>query len=1447
MCPGYAAAAVCLVLLGVWGCCSACPAGCTCTVLKGRGSDQPLRSRSLLPLPSLDVTPTTSVGSGDGDALVLPPPLHTATASGKKVVCNGLTSLNQLSMENVPLDTIHLDLSNGQLTRIHHGAFSSLTSLEKLELQNNQISELEAGAFVGLGNLLRLNLSGNRLGSINASTLVGMPRLTRLSMSGNDLKGMDEKTFDDLPELERIDFASVYLVCDCHLAWIFKWQKLNKVRIHESTTCAIPSDLKGRPVKALKRKDMHCDWEIELPLFNLSPSSSQIVFQGDRLPFECRASVIDDSMQMSWVRGDAAVLTNRSLGISVEKKRLPDRTLVSTLLLERLSPDQSGVWRCLIQTPRGNSSKSVSIIVLSNDTPFCPPMATTGNKGQYVWPKTVAGVTQDLACSAGPALNYEGEGPARAYHRCDSQGVWGELDTARCQFSSERTRSLERLSQVGFGGNVSRVLNRAASLEAFFAGDAAITDSIDVIFTSRIVQTFSQQISAYDKLADIILHVVSTIMNVDDRILLEAEQIDRACSRMLSAMDDMVEQLLLSRTSAHHYAKNIALEAHRVDRAAFNGITCSAWLNEDGRVYQQNAFQCSQPADNETLAPVYKPVEASIHIPAEIFRSVRCLYPSCDQDGFFNLHFIVYKNAKLFPRPEIVFRTSNEPNIASSVISSKIGGVKVENTTHPVEIRLHVSSTGLQQRGVFWDTYADGGLGDWSSRGCQLIWDEEDAGEEEEEEVEGGEGGRTMKIHCNHLTSFAFIQSSVPSPSAFESWLNECFNMSPAIYAGSLVLVFCTMAVSITYISAHRQLRMPRKAKHCVGNLSVAVLLLCVTYTLGIRTQRPRISCQIIGLAVHYLSLCALFWLLVLAFVLCKKWNKAVCPPPPPTEPLEMGGPPVPRSPLTCYLLGWGVPLIVCGISGAIHWRNYGADQPFCFLSFDAALLTFFLPAGILVLLNIIFFLRMLCILRSAAGKRRLVSDVLDDPETEEVAVHEMSTTDFISSTGLSSSAAHSSSTVDAAQLDTEYTAATQLRGLLVLLLLYLITWTNAAIAVALPFEGSIPHQEIIFNYLYAFSAAALAIFMLVFFCLGRSDARSCWRQCCCCEPSHDDDDDDEEEEEEESEEEDESRCNGGLLIHPVVQNGSLLRNGSLDNSSSYTSASYRQKLPSHTPSQTSDPSIFSSGVNLYPNFYNPRQNGVARKYWEKHNQRKRLTQLNRDLQQQDSEFSSMDEGIFKQLQQQDSDTHLSIEIQIQPKKPTEQSTPLISGLTPYMPNRNDLCPVGGPSSACTEETVSPPVVLATFDGPFHSIPGASLSSYGAPKPHQEEFMQRPGASVPRLRDFDGESATSAEPTGKVADVEGFLGQLEMRIPGSRHSAASSGDSTRKKKKRHRKHKRESSQSTGEEMHSLPCNGAPNAEGEGQDEVEEEEEEGGSVWVPQTEEVREEFKKETSV
>ena len=46
-------------------------------------------------------------------------------------------------------------------------------------------------------------------------------------------------------------------------------------------------------------------------------------------------------------------------------------------------------------------SKVVNVVVISEDTLYCPPVVTTTNKGVFSWSKTVSGVSVELPCETG--------------------------------------------------------------------------------------------------------------------------------------------------------------------------------------------------------------------------------------------------------------------------------------------------------------------------------------------------------------------------------------------------------------------------------------------------------------------------------------------------------------------------------------------------------------------------------------------------------------------------------------------------------------------------------------------------------------------------------------------------------------------------------------------------------------------------------------------------------------------------------------------------------------------------------------------------------------------------------------------------------------------------------------------------------------------------------------
>ena len=105
------------------------------------------------------------------------------------------------------------------------------------------------------------------------------------------------------------------------------------------------------------------DRPLDLPLFEIVPGKSQIVFEGDKLPFECRATVTDVETKMFWLRNGEVVETNRTTGVFVLTRLSPDRTvMLHSLVLEELKVPNRGEWLCMVSTPKVSMRNLLRII-----------------------------------------------------------------------------------------------------------------------------------------------------------------------------------------------------------------------------------------------------------------------------------------------------------------------------------------------------------------------------------------------------------------------------------------------------------------------------------------------------------------------------------------------------------------------------------------------------------------------------------------------------------------------------------------------------------------------------------------------------------------------------------------------------------------------------------------------------------------------------------------------------------------------------------------------------------------------------------------------------------------------------------------------------------------------------------------------------------------------------
>jgi len=186
------------------------------------------------------------------------------------------------------------------------------------------------------------------------------------------------------------------------------------------------------------------DWPLELPVFELVPATSQVVFEGDRFPLECHVAELNAEMNVTWIHDSEVVETDRERGLLLHTRRLPDRTHVTTLVIEQLNAESdSGNWTCHVATTLGTSELSIEIVVLSRKTVHCPPEVTNSNRGQYIWPSTIAGMEQMIPCIAGAAPGFDRSVAAAAWRVCDYAGNWKDADVSQCRYVSKTTQTLE--------------------------------------------------------------------------------------------------------------------------------------------------------------------------------------------------------------------------------------------------------------------------------------------------------------------------------------------------------------------------------------------------------------------------------------------------------------------------------------------------------------------------------------------------------------------------------------------------------------------------------------------------------------------------------------------------------------------------------------------------------------------------------------------------------------------------------------------------------------------------------------------------------------------------------------------------------------------------------------------------------------------------------------------
>lgn len=1001
--------------------------------------------------------------------------------SDKKVVCSNMELHQVLPPDTFPNRTVTLILNNNKIQELKNGSFFGLSSLEKLDLRSNMISQIEPGAFLGLQSLKRLDLSNNSIGCLNLDIFKGLTNLIRLNLSGNIFSSLAQGTFDSLVSLKSLEFQTPYLLCDCNLLWLLRWIKERSIVI-KNTKCSYPQSLQGQLITSIRPELLTCDAPLELPSFQLTPSQRQVVFQGDSLPFQCQASFVAEDMQVVWYQNGRMVKPDAAQGIFIEKRMVQNCSLIaSALTISNIQPGFTGNWECRVWTSRGNTTRTVHIVVLETTAKYCAPERVSNNKGEFRWPRTLAGIRACLPCSRLSSATYSSTGEEqRAWRYCNREGQWAEEDYSRCQFQKDVTRFLYVINQIPL--NESTVVPSARRLLVCTVEAANFSDKMDVIFVAEMIEKIGKFVEKFKDLGEVMLSMASNLMLADEKVLWMAQREAMACSRIIACIQKIAVYRLATAQAFSLMSLNIAMEAHAVRLNEWNGMTCMLFQRPSPERTpgqdRQLTFKCNTTSSFSSILYKNTVVEASLQLPQSLLS--QAAPPMQPEDTVYKLYLLGFRNGKFFPS------TGNSSQLADSgkrrtvttpVIMAMIDGVSLRDLRAPVNITLRRLARGSDPVSAQWNFSLGGGQGGWQSDGCRIL----------------GQHDNFTTISCNSLGNYGLLMDLNKM-----DYFPPSIQLHPVIYATSVILLLCLFTITISYIYHHKFVRVSRKCWHMLVNLCFHIALTCGVFVGGINQTAHASVCQAVGILLHYSTLATALWVGVTARNIYKQvTRKAKC-----YEELDEPPPP-PRPMLRFYLIGGGIPIIVCGITAAANIKNYGSrtNAPYCWMAWEPSIGAFYGPVGFIVFVDCMYFLSILLQLRRHPERRYEFKELTEEQQHLETA-HADAGTDGSQTHPLtlqlqphdaSPSVVPPPHSVPMSALENEHTFAMQLMGAAGALGLYAALWVFGAMAVSQdhPFD-------LAFTCLFGVAALALGAFMVAHHCVNRQDMRRHWSQTCC-------------------------------------------------------------------------------------------------------------------------------------------------------------------------------------------------------------------------------------------------------------------------------------------------------------------------------------------------------------
>ncbi|CAH1270188.1 ADGRG4 [Branchiostoma lanceolatum] len=538
------------------------------------------------------------------------------------------------------------------------------------------------------------------------------------------------------------------------------------------------------------------------------------------------------------------------------------------------------------------------------------------------WPETTLG--RDAYSLEQCPPGSENAGHRRGRRRCRRDGSWGRPVPISCHIG------LQELTQRPVTYWNAEEVASTVQIFTMTPGELHIHDVISTAELLEGIVLANDTVS--EEVGQSVMTSISQLMNVDTDTLLEGHVINNVTNRILNTLETLSSHVTPSDrdqplTMVESNLCMQVLDINLTQTFPGHGFLALALPADQEGSFTEASVEGVADVDSVQMGAV----DAAIHIPPDLVDYLKTL-PDRPESDIVRLTFTIFQNSRLFqttaedsedrPDTEGYRHAVNSRVVASSVVGLSVRdlSIPIQTSFKPTVTDQHTNNTEC----VYWDFSLSLGKGGWSTEGCWQNRTEE---------------GRVV-CYCDHLTNFAVLMDIYgqgnPLSAADVFALDIISKIGCSLSIAGLSFTLLTAAVFRRFRSSTPQI--------ILIQLSIALLGVLITFLAGIERVDPSAGCIAVAAFLHYFLLAGMMWMAVEAFSMYMAFVKVMSAH-------------ISRFVLKVSLIAWGAPLIIVVVTLAVDVNHYRGGDEYCWMALTPLYYAFMLPAGLIVLFNLVVFI----------------------------------------------------------------------------------------------------------------------------------------------------------------------------------------------------------------------------------------------------------------------------------------------------------------------------------------------------------------------------------------------------------------------------------------------------------------------------------------------------------